>query len=110
MKLYAKGVGNALVDLVPRQRLIAHDLERLANGFRVAEQTDEATCKVFVPRECPKRTAIALYDDRLSVNHALQHLPATFQSMHAHRHRTLTIGVARADDGDGEGILAVFLH
>ena len=44
--------------------LVAHDLERLADGVRVAQQADVAAGKVLVPGHCPQRTTVAVHEHR----------------------------------------------
>ena len=108
--LHSEGIGHAVVDLIPRQLFVAHNLEGFSECLWIAEQADEATGKVFVPGERPERGAVAIDDDGLALHHALQHLPGTFQSMDADGHATLTIGVAGADDGNGETVVAPLAH
>ena len=49
----AQRIGDALVDLVPRQLLVAHNLEDLADSLRIAQETYKTAGEVLVPCECP---------------------------------------------------------
>ena len=48
-----KGLGYCLVNLIPCQLLITHDLEGLADSLGITDQSDESFGKVFIPCQGP---------------------------------------------------------
>ena len=110
VQLNAERVRNRLIDLVPCERLVAGDLERLADRVAVAHEPRVTDRKIRIKRQRPKRRAIALNDDRLALQHALDDLPGAVLPVHADRNAPLVIRVARPDDRDREPLLTILPH
>ena len=51
-----------------------------------------------------------MHNDRFTIQHALQHLPAALQSVYTDGHGTLTVGVTGTDDGHREPFFTISLQ
>ena len=104
--LHAQRVGDGGVDLVPGQHFVGRDVEGVADGRRVAQQTHESAAEVFRVGDNPERTAVTVDDNGLALEQPVgQGIAARRQ-----RHReVVVIGVGRAHDGGGKALLPVRL-
>ena len=105
-----KRICNGLINLIPGQRLITGNVERLANGPAVSHQADIAFCKIGIERHGPQRGTISLNQNRLARHHPANHLPRSHASMNTNRNAPLIIGVARTHNGDRESGFPVLFH
>lgn len=95
-------MGNEIVDLVPGEPFITGDVEVLADGGAVTEESVEAFGKVGVVGECPEGCSISGNADGLALEHPIEDGVAAIEG-----EKSLVISVGRADDGDGEFLFAV---
>ena len=102
IRAHARRRGQRRRDLVPGQHVIGGDVERLADGARVAEQRHEAAREVRVMRQRPQRRAITMHHDRLALPHPADRGPAAVQGDEG-----LVVGVRGPDDRGREPLRPV---
>ena len=78
--------------------------------MRIAHQSGKSHREILVICHRPKRSPVAVNDNRLSLNHPLQHGIAPFAAVHPERHCALVIGMTRPDNCHWEAFLPVLLH
>ena len=110
IQFHSKSVRNHFINLVPGHAFRRHDVHRLPQCMRIAQQADESRCEITVVGHGPQGGPVAMDDNRLTFQHSFKHLPAAIFSMHAERHGTFVKGMAWPYDSDGEAFLSVKLH
>jgi O-acetylserine/cysteine efflux transporter len=96
------GRRQGLRDLVPGEHVVGRDVERLAEGARMAQQRHEAAGEVVVMGQRPQRRAVAVHHDRPALAHPGQRGPAAVEG-----DERLVIGMRGPDDGGREPVVAV---
>jgi O-acetylserine/cysteine efflux transporter len=96
------GRGEGLGDLVPGEHVVGGDVERLAEGARMAQQRHEAAGEVRMMGQGPQRCAVAVHHDRPALAHPGQRGPAAVE-----RDEGLVVGVRGPHDGGREPLGAV---
>lgn len=106
----SRGFGHGLVNLVPRQRLVRRDVECMAGGLLMTEQSDERFRKIAVVRHRPERQAVAGNDERLALAQSRDGGERLRPCVQCDRHDGIAVRPRRADYGDGKCFLAQRAH
>ncbi len=99
---------HGFIDLVPGQEFVGGDVDGVTDGMPVAQQAGESFCKIGGVGHDPQRRAIAWYNHRFPLTHAVDQrkiLPAPYGSGD-----DCVIGVRGTHNGDRESVFPVCLH
>ena len=110
LQLDAQSVGDDTVYLVPGHALVGGDVECLTDSVDISAKPCVGLGKVGVVGDRPERGTVAVYYDRLALDHSLDHLPASVISVNTQRHRALVVGVAWPNYRHGEAPFPVHSH
>ena len=72
-----------MVNLVPRQDLVARNMERIANGLWARQKAHERLCEVLMMRQYPQRCPVAVHHDRPPPPHSVHDRPASLKRDHS---------------------------
>lgn len=101
----ASGLSDEIIDLIPGEPLIARDVIALADGTIIPEEGHKPLGEIGVVGEHPKRSSIAVNDDRQAPQHSVDDGVSVIEWQQG-----LIVGVARPHNCGGKLSAAISLY
>jgi len=108
--LDAGGLRRDPIELVPGHDFVAGNVEGMANGLLMTDESDQALGEVAVVGDDPKRGAITRHDDLFAAAHAIDGREGLLPAIDRQHDLRVAVGERGANDGDGKALFAVGAH